>query len=149
MSTFFDISFFRFIDMFFIFWFLVGGLIQGFFADIFSDEVNECLMIISICIIFKMNNNQEQNQGGINCSEFIGKIPFWTRTVYFGLSAFWLLDLITNLSSTLIAASLKSSLYNLYFWTFLTSCFYIHSLFFLTIVIYNFHTFLPKIVPIS
>ena len=95
------------------------------------------------------NNNQNQGQGAINCAEFIGKIPFWSRTIYFGLAALWLLDIITSLPSKVVAGSVNNSFFNMYLWTIFTSCFYVDSLFFLIIIIYNFHTFLPKIVPIN
>lgn len=51
------------------------------------------------------NNNQGQQPGLVNCAELIGKLPFWTRVVYFSLVGSWILDLITGIPSSFIASS--------------------------------------------
>ena len=97
-----------------------------------------------------MNNNEaQQGQEGAglpNCAELIGSLPFWTRLLYFALAFLWLLDLLTNLPSTFIAARPDSTFDSLWLWTLITSIFYVDRLLIGAVMIYNFNTFLPKIV---
>jgi hypothetical protein len=57
----------------------------------------------------------------------------------------WLVDLFTNIPSAIIASSVPTTFGSLFLWTIMTSNFYVGSLFFLTIVVFNFNTFLPKL----
>jgi hypothetical protein len=100
-----------------------------------------------LIIIFEMNQNNGQGEPALpNCADIIRPLPFWTRVVYFGLIISWLFDFITRFPSEYLACSVQKIFEYDMFWTVLTSAFYVDSLFFLTIIIYNFNTFLPKLV---
>lgn len=90
--------------------------------------------------------NQPGNEGLFNCAEELGKLPFFTRLVYFSLAISWFLELISGLPSALFESSVSTTFSSLYIWTLLTCNFCVDSLFLLTVVVFNFHTFLPKLV---
>ncbi len=75
----------------------------------------------------------------------MGKIPFFTRFLYCALLSCWLLDLFTNIPTAVIASSVPTTFASLFLWTIFTSSFYANSLFLLTFVLVNLHTFLPKL----
>jgi hypothetical protein len=91
-----------------------------------------------------MQGSQEPQAGDINCGEEIGKLPFWTRTVYFCLGGSWLLSLF-GMDSLL--GSNSSVVFDKYrVWTLFTANLFVDNLLFLFIVIYNFNSFLPALV---
>lgn len=91
-----------------------------------------------------MQGSQEPQMGDINCGEEIGKLPFWTRVVYFSLGASWLMSLF-GMSGLL--GSNEAIVFREYrLWTLITANLFVDWLFLLFIVIYNFHTFLPALV---
>lgn len=92
------------------------------------------------------DNNQMAENGMPNCADIINQTPFWTRAVYFSMGVCWFLDLITNFPSGFIAGSVDNIFKSYKVWTIFTGSFYVDSLFFLFLIIYNFNTFLPKLV---
>lgn len=84
-----------------------------------------------------------------DCREIMGKLPFWNRIVFCGLSLSWILSLLSDIPESLLASSVTNTFQSYKFWTIFTASLYIDNLLFLFIVIYNFNSFLPKLVPDS
>lgn len=77
----------------------------------------------------------------------IASLPLWTRFLYFSLGIVWVIDLLTGAPRWLLAAQPETTFYSWWLWTLLTSIMYVEYLFMVILIIYNMHTFLPKIVP--
>lgn len=93
------------------------------------------------------SQEQEPQLADINCGEEIRKLPFWTRVVYFSLLISWFLSLFGLESSLGSNETVVFAQYRV--WTLLTANLFVDSIFFLFIVIYNFHSFLPMLVPLT
>ena len=97
-----------------------------------------------LCDLNYMNDN---NQGGmIDLREVVGKIPFWTQFLFFGLLVSWLLDLLTGIPAAYIASSINNTIFRYLFYTPISSPFYVSSLFMLLTVVFSLNTVLPKLV---
>lgn len=91
-----------------------------------------------------MNDN---SQGGLlDLGAEIGKIPFWSRALFFALIATWLLDLLTGIPASFLASSIDNTIYRFLFYTPLSSQLYVPSLFVLFTVTLSMSSVLPKLV---
>ena len=97
------------------------------------------------------SEQQQQPQTQLpNCSEIIGRLPFWTRLTYFSLVIIWVLDLFSSMPALYLGSNITTiSPSNYHLWTLLTANFYVDRLFLVILIIYNFSTFLPKLVHFS
>jgi hypothetical protein len=84
-----------------------------------------------------------------NCCEEIEKLPFWTRAIFFALPIFWLFDLISSIPSYYLASSISTVFSHYRLWTLFTANLYSDRLFFLFIILYNYYSFLPALVPLT
>ena len=62
------------------------------------------------------------------------------------MGACWLLDFVTGMPGSMVGSSVDNTLRSYKLWTLLTGSFYVDSLFFMVLIIYNFNSFLPKLV---
>ncbi len=94
-----------------------------------------------------LNDMNDNSQGGmIDLRAVIGKIPFWSRFLFFGMLATWLLDLVTGIPAAYMASSIKNTIYSFLFYTPLSSQLYVPSLFMLMTVTFSLSSVLPKLV---
>lgn len=89
----------------------------------------------------------ENSQGGlIDLGAVIGKIPFWSRVMFFGLLITWVLNLVTGIPASVLASSINNTIYRFLFYTPITSQFYVPSLLMLLTVTLSMSSVLPKLV---
>ena len=94
-----------------------------------------------------MNDN---SQGGmVDLGAVIGKIPFWSRFVFFGLLAAWLVDLLTGIPALFMASSINNTIHRFLFYTPLSAQLYAPSLFTLLTVTLSLNSVLPKLVQLE
>jgi hypothetical protein len=94
-----------------------------------------------------MNDN---SQGGLlDLGAVIGKIPFWSRVLFFSLVLTWLLDLLTGIPASYMASSINNTFHRFLFYTPLSSQLYASSLFTLLTVTFSLNSVLPKLVQLN
>lgn len=93
-----------------------------------------------------MNQPNQQQMGGINCMEFINKLPFFTRVLYFSIASLWLLDLVSGIPKSLLGANVENTYENMEYWTVITANLFVERFSLMIIIIFNFSTFLSKLV---
>ena len=94
------------------------------------------------------DNNPQQPQQEMNlpnCGDIIGKLPFGTRFVFFGLIIFWILDVVSDFPRYFLGSSIFS-FFNHYIWTLFTANIYSARLFMVILIIYNYSSFIQPLV---
>jgi hypothetical protein len=104
--------------------------------------------IVYILSELKSDMSDNSQRGLLDLGAEIGKIPFWSRFVFFSLLSTWLLDITTGIPALFIASSVDNTIYRFLLYTPLSSQLYAPSLFVFLIVTFSLRSVLPKLVQV-